>query len=345
LQVACSVAEAHQGWALPTRLGTPLTPQLSSCKTRLQSDSDEENQITKIAIIGKPNAGKSSLVNQIAGEERSIVSDVAGTTRDAVDTIIERTLKSKSQETEIDDEGNKHTTLTESYETESFLLIDTAGIRRKSRVTKAGEDIEHYSVLRALSAIDRADVCVIMVDAHAAQTSPTGGTEFSEQDKKIAGYAHEKGKASVIAVNKWDLVEKNNHTMSAFKRQLAADFAFMSYSPIAFISAKTGQRIDEMFNLCKETLKQNSTRIGTGRLNDMLAYATARVQPPTDRGKRLKLYYITQASVNPPTFVIFCNKLELFHFSYQRYIENQIREAFELDKTPIRIIPRERGDD
>ncbi|MCL1832840.1 MAG: ribosome biogenesis GTPase Der [Oscillospiraceae bacterium] len=281
--------------------------------------SDEEgDELVKVAIIGKPNAGKSSLVNKIAGEQRAIVSDIAGTTRDALDTVIER-------------------------DGEQFTLIDTAGLRRKSRVNKADEDVERYSVLRSLGAVDRSDVCVIMLDAHDAANSPSGGIEFSEQDKKVAGYAHEKGKAAVLAVNKWDLIEKDNHTMSIFKRQLAADFAFMSYAPSVFISAVTGQRIDQMFELVRETLKQNTTRIGTGRLNDMLSYVTARVQPPTDRGKRLKLYYITQIGVKPPTFVVFCNRVDLFHFSYQRYIENQIREAFDLKLTPITIIPRERG--
>jgi GTP-binding protein len=271
----------------------------------LQSDD-----IIKIAIIGKPNSGKSSLVNKIAGEERAIVSDIAGTTRDALDTPV---IKNG----------------------EKFMLIDTAGLRRKSKVRKAGENIEHYSIVRALGAVDRADVAVIMIDA---------AEGFTEQDSKIAGYAHEKGKACVIAVNKWDLIEKDDKTMGEFRKKLQVDFSFMSYAPFVFISALTGQRIDKLFELCKTTLEQNTTRIGTGRLNDLLAYATARVQPPTDRGKRCKLYYITQANTKPPTFVIFCNKLDLFHFSYQRYIENQIREAFGLDMTPIKIIPRERGE-
>jgi GTP-binding protein len=269
-----------------------------------------DDDVTKIAIIGKPNSGKSSLVNKIAGEERAIVSDIAGTTRDAIDMEI-------------------------THDGERFLIIDTAGLRRKSRVRKAGENIEHYSIVRALSAVDRADVAVIMIDA-------TEG--YTEQDSKIAGYAHEKGKACVIAVNKWDLIEKNDKTMAEFKKQLAIDFSFMSYAPYVFISALTGQRIDKLFELCRRTLAQNTTRIGTGRLNDLLAHATARVQPPSDRGKRCKLYYITQADVKPPTFVVFCNKIDLFHFSYQRYIENQIREAFGLDMTPIKLIPRERGE-
>jgi GTP-binding protein len=271
---------------------------------------EQQEDVVKIAIIGKPNSGKSSLVNKIAGEERSIVSDIAGTTRDAVDTTIVKN-------------GEK------------FMLIDTAGLRRKSKVRKAGDDIEHYSIIRALSAVDRCDVAVIMIDAQEG---------YTEQDSKIAGYAHDHGKACVIAVNKWDLIEKDNHTMTEYRKKLMADFSFMSYAPYVFISALTGQRIDRLFELCKQTLEQNSTRIGTGKLNDLLAYATARVQPPSDRGKRCKLYYITQASVNPPTFVVFCNKLDLFHFSYQRYIENQIREAFGLDMTPIRIVARERGE-
>lgn len=273
-----------------------------------ETDSEEaDGDTVKVAIIGKPNAGKSSLVNKIAGEERVIVSDKAGTTRDAVDTEVER--------------GEK-----------KYLLIDTAGIRRKSKVT---DNVEKYSVLRAYMAIDRADVCVIMIDA-------TEG--FTEQDSKIAGYAHEQGKASVIAVNKWDAIEKDGKTMQEFTKKLEADFSFMSYAPFVFISAKTGQRLDKLFELIDYTVEQNARRISTGRLNELLSYATARVQPPSDKGKRLKLYYMTQPSVKPPTFVCFCNNKELFHFSYQRYLENQIREAFGLDGTPIRLIIRERGE-
>lgn len=270
-------------------------------------DEEADGDTVKVAIIGKPNAGKSSLVNKIAGEERVIVSDKAGTTRDAVDTEVER--------------GEK-----------KYLLIDTAGIRRKSKVT---DNVEKYSVLRAYMAIDRADVCVIMIDA-------TEG--FTEQDSKIAGYAHEQGKASVIAVNKWDAIEKDGKTMQEFTKKLEADFSFMSYAPFVFISAKTGQRLDKLFELIDYTVEQNARRISTGRLNELLSYATARVQPPSDKGKRLKLYYMTQPSVKPPTFVCFCNNKELFHFSYQRYLENQIREAFGLDGTPIRLIIRERGE-
>ena len=266
-----------------------------------------EEGMIKVAVIGKPNAGKSSLINKIAGEQRVIVSDIAGTTRDAIDTVIER-------------DGEK------------YVFIDTAGIRRKSKVT---ENIEKYSVLRAYMAIDRADVCVIMIDANEG---------YTEQDSKVAGYAHEQGKACVIAVNKWDSIEKNDKTMNEFKKKLEVDFSFMSYAPFVFISALTGQRIDKLFEMIKYTAEQNARRITTGMLNDLLSYATARVQPPSDKGKRLKLYYMTQASTKPPAFVVFCNKKELFHYSYQRYIENQIREAFSLDCTPIRIIVRERGE-
>lgn len=275
----------------------------------MPEDSAEEtdDNIIKVAIIGKPNAGKSSLVNKIAGEKRMIVSDKAGTTRDAVDTVITRN-------------------------DQKYLLIDTAGIRRKSKVN---DNVEKYSVLRAYMAVDRADVCVIMIDAEEG---------FTEQDSKIAGYAHEQGKASVIAVNKWDLIDKDGKTMQEFTKKLENDFSFMSYAPFVFISAVTGQRIDKLFELIDYTVEQNARRISTGRLNELLSYATARVQPPSDKGKRLKLYYMTQASVKPPTFVCFCNNKELFHFSYQRYLENQIREAFGLDGTPIRLIPRERGE-
>lgn len=276
---------------------------------KMPTDPEEEadEEIVKVAIIGKPNAGKSSLVNKIAGEKRMIVSDKAGTTRDAVDTVITRSDK-------------------------KYLLIDTAGIRRKSKVS---DSVERYSVLRAYMAVDRADVCVIMIDAEEG---------FTEQDSKIAGYAHEQGKASVVAINKWDLIDKDGKTMQEFTKKLENDFSFMSYAPFVFISAVTGQRIDKLFELIDYTVEQNARRIPTGRLNELLSYATARVQPPSDKGKRLKLYYMTQPSVKPPTFICFCNNKELFHFSYQRYLENQIREAFGLDGTPIRLIPRERGE-
>ncbi len=269
--------------------------------------NDYPEDAIKVAVIGKPNAGKSSLINKIAGEDRMIVSDIAGTTRDAVDTVITRNGQ-------------------------QYVFIDTAGIRRKSKVN---EQIEKYSVLRAYMAVDRADVCVIMIDANEG---------YTEQDSKVAGYAHEQGKASVIAINKWDSIEKDGKTMQEFTKKLEVDFSFMSYAPFVFISALTGQRIDKLFELIKYTSEQNARRISTGTLNDMLAYATARVQPPSDKGKRLKIYYMTQASSKPPTFVIFCNDKELFHYSYQRYIENQIRESFGLDGTPIKIVIRERGE-
>ena len=261
----------------------------------------------KVTVIGKPNAGKSSLINRIAGEERVIVSDIAGTTRDATDTVIDR------------EEGR-------------FVFIDTAGIRRKSKIT---EKIEHYSVLRAYMAVDRADVCVIMIDAVEG---------FTEQDSKVAGYAHEQGKACIVAVNKWDAVEdKTDKTMQEYRKKLENDFSFMSYVPFIFISAKTGQRVEKLFGLIKQVAEQNAMRISTGMLNDVLAYAVARVQPPSDKGKRLKIYYMTQASTKPPTFVCFVNRADLFHFSYQRYIENQIRTTFGLEGTPVRIIVRERN--
>ena len=272
-----------------------------------ESPEEQDDEYIKVAIIGKPNAGKSSLVNKVAGEERVIVSDIAGTTRDAIDTVIEN------------DKGK-------------FVFIDTAGIRRKSRIK---DNVEKYSIIRAEAAVDRADVCVIMIDA-------TEG--FTEQDSKVAGIAHEKGKGCIIAVNKWDAVEKDGGTMNTFRKKLENDFSFMSYAPIIFISAKTGQRIDRLFELITYVSNQNATRISTGMLNDVLADATARVQPPSDKGKRLKIYYITQPSTKPPTFVCFVNNADLFHFSYQRYLENKIRETFGLEGTPVRFVIRERGD-
>lgn len=268
-------------------------------------ESDED--VIDVAVIGKPNAGKSSLVNAIAGEQRSIVSDIAGTTRDAIDTLIE----------------NKYG---------RFNFIDTAGLRRQSKVE---EKIEKYSVMRAKMAIERSNVCVIMID---------GVDGFTEQDSKVAGLALEQGKACIIAVNKWDIVEKDGSTMDSYRKRLMNDFSFMPYAPIIFISAKTGQRIDRLFDLIKYVYSQNTMRISTGKLNDILADATARVQPPTDKGKRLKIYYMTQASTCPPTFVCFCNNSELFHFSYQRYLENQIRSTFGLEGTPVRFVIRERGE-
>ncbi|MBR4622271.1 MAG: ribosome biogenesis GTPase Der [Ruminococcus sp.] len=266
---------------------------------------DYGEDVISVAVIGKPNVGKSSLINCVCGENRVIVSDIAGTTRDATDTYFEN-------------------------EQGKFVLIDTAGIRKKSKVL---ENVERYSVLRSYMAVDRADVAVIVIDAEVG---------FTEQDSKVAGYAHEKGKACVIAVNKWDAVEKDTHTMDEFKKKLEVDFSFMSYVPFVFISAKTGLRINKLFETIVYVAKQNSVRIPTGKLNDVLVYATTRVQPPSDKGRRLKIYYMTQASTKPPTFVCFVNRAELFHFSYQRYIENQIRETFSLDGTPIVIKVRER---
>ncbi len=271
------------------------------------NSSEEDDEIINVAVIGKPNVGKSSLVNKICGENRTIVSDIAGTTRDTTDTFVEN-----------------------SYG--KFNIIDTAGIRKKSKVTDA---IERFSVIRAKSAVDRANVCVIMIDAVEG---------FTEQDSKIAGIALEAGKACIVAVNKWDAVEKDSDTMKEYKQKLSVDFSFMSYAPVLFISAKTGQRLDRLFELIAFVHSQNSMRISTGKLNEVLAEATARVQPPTDKGKRLKIYYMTQASTRPPAFVFFVNNAELFHFSYQRYLENQIREVFGLDGTPVRFIIRERGE-
>ena len=270
-------------------------------------NESEDDDLINVAVIGKPNAGKSSLVNKIAGEERSIVSDIAGTTRDSLDTLIE----------------NKYG---------RFNFVDTAGLRRQSKVD---DKIEKYSVLRAKMAIENSNVCVIMID---------GVDGFTEQDSKVAGLALEQGKACIIAVNKWDIVEKDGHTMDSYRKKLMNDFSFMPFAPIIFISAKTGQRIDRLFELIKYVYSQNTMRISTGKLNDILADATARVQPPSDKGKRLKIYYMTQASTCPPTFVCFCNKADLFHFSYQRYLENQIRSTFGLEGTPIKFIIRERGD-
>ncbi|MBO5872837.1 MAG: ribosome biogenesis GTPase Der [Clostridia bacterium] len=270
-------------------------------------EEEEGSEIINVAVIGKPNAGKSSLINAISGEERAIVSDIAGTTRDAIDTMVEN-------------------------EFGKFNFTDTAGLRRKSKVD---DRLEKYSVLRAKMAIERSDVCVIMLD---------GTDGFTEQDSKVAGLALEQGKACIIAVNKWDIVEKDGRTMDSYRKSLMKDFSFMSFAPIIFISAKTGQRLDRLFELIKYVHAQNTMRISTGKLNDILADATARVQPPTDKGKRLKIFYITQASTKPPTFVCFCNRAELFHFSYQRYLENQIRSTFGLEGTPIRFVIRERGD-
>ena len=271
-----------------------------------EEDEDEDEKIS-VAVIGRPNVGKSSLVNKILGQQRMIVRDESGTTRDAVDSYIE----------------NKHG---------KFIFTDTAGMRKRGNVD---DGVERYSVIRALAAVDRSKVCVIMID---------GTVGFTEQDSKIAGYAHEQGKACIIAINKWDAVEKDDKTMDIMRKDLAEHFKFMSYAPIIFISAQTGQRLDKLFELIKFVDNQNSFRTTTGVLNDILARAVARVQPPSDKGKRLKIYYMTQISTRPPTFVAFCNDKELFHFSYQRYIENQIREVFGLEGTPLRLIIRERGE-
>lgn len=272
-----------------------------------EETEEEADDAVKVAVIGKPNAGKSSLVNAVAGEERSIVSDIAGTTRDAIDTEV----------------SNRHG---------RFIFIDTAGLRRRSRVDDA---IEKYSILRAQMAVERADVCVILID---------GVEGFTEQDSKVAGLALEAGKACVVAVNKWDAVEKDDKTMDRMRKSLREDLSFMSYAPIVFLSAKTGQRLDRLFEVIRYVNEQNSMRVSTGMLNDVLADATARVQPPTDKGRRLKIYYMTQPSTRPPTFVCFVNRADLFHYSYQRYLENQLRQTFGLEGTPVRFIVRERGD-
>ena len=272
-----------------------------------ESEYEADDDRIRVAVIGKPNVGKSSLVNLILGEKRVIVSNMAGTTRDAVDTYFE----------------NKYG---------KYVFIDTAGIRRRSKVD---DRIEKFSVMRAKLAIDRADVCLIMIDAREGVT---------EQDTKIAGLAHEAGKASVIVVNKWDLVEKDGKTMDKLRKDVLRDLSFMSYAPVLFISALTGQRTERIFELVNYVNDQSAMRITTGMLNDVLADAQARQQPPTDKGRRLKIYYMTQTGVRPPNFVVFCNSRELFHFSYQRYIENQIRAAFGLEGTPIRIVIRQKGD-
>jgi len=290
--------------------GTGTGDLLDACYDHLPTgwESEEvEDDIIKVAVVGRPNSGKSSLINRILGENRVIVSDIPGTTRDAVDSYFE----------------NEHG---------KFLIIDTAGIRRKSKIEL---DIEKYSILRALMAMDRADVCIIMLDASEGVT---------EQDTKVAGFVNEKGKPSIIAVNKWDLIEKDNKTFDIMKTRVAEDLSFMRYAPINFISAKTGQRVDGLLKTCAHMREQSRKRISTGTLNEFLADAVSRVQPPTDRGKRLKIYYMTQTGVRPPTFVAFCNDIELFHYSYKRYIENRLRETFDFEGTPIRIFVRQRGD-
>ena len=272
-----------------------------------KDQNEEDDEVIKVAVIGKPNVGKSSLINKILGENRTIVSNIAGTTRDAIDTYFEN-------------------------EKGKYVLIDTAGIRRKSKVN---ERIEKYSVMRSLLAIERADVCLMMIDANEGVT---------EQDTKIAGEAHEAGKGVIIVVNKWDEVEKETGTLEKYKKEIYAKLAYLSYAPIIFISAKTGQRVEKLFDMINEVAKQNAMRISTSVINQVINEAIAIVQPPTDKGKRLKIFYGTQASTKPPTFVIFVNSKELFHFSYERYLVNQIRKEFGLQGTPVRIIVREKNE-
>ena len=272
-----------------------------------EEEEEEEDHGISVAIIGKPNAGKSSLLNCLLGEKRVIVSDIPGTTRDSIDAVVENQYG-------------------------KFTWIDTAGIRRKSKVD---ETVEKYSVLRALMAMDRADVCVLMIDATEGVT---------EQDTKVAGYAHEKGKAIIIAINKWDLVEKETKTMDKMREKVYTDLAYLTYAPIIFLSAKTGQRVPNLYPMICEVYACATRRITTGMLNEVLGEATAKVQPPTDKGKRLKIYYMTQTGISPPTFVVFCNSVELFHFSYRRYLENTLREVFGIQGTPIRMLIREKND-
>lgn len=270
------------------------------------ADFEEDDDAISVAVIGKPNAGKSSLINRILGEERVIVSNIAGTTRDAIDSTYE-------------------------YNGQKYVFIDTAGMRKRGKIS---ENVERYSVVRALSAVDRADVCLIIVDATEGVT---------EQDTKIAGYAHDNGKASIIVVNKWDIVDKETNTMKNFQMRIKEGFNFMMYAPSAFISAKTGQRVDTLFDMINSAYAENSKRISTGVLNDVINEAIAMVQPPSDKGKRLKIYYATQASVKPPTFVLFVNNAELAHYSYVRYLENQLRARFGFEGTPIKFIVREKS--
>ncbi len=283
---------------------------LDACMTYLSDwdGNDEEDDSIHVAVIGKPNAGKSSIINKLLGENRLIVSDIAGTTRDAVDTQIEN-------------------------EYGKFTFIDTAGIRRQSKID---DKIEHFSVLRAHMAVERANVCILMIDA---------STGITDQDTKIAGIAHEAGKAVIIVVNKWDLIEKDNDTVNQFNEKIRTELAYMPYAPILYISAKTGQRVTTLFERINYVYNQSVMRIKTGMLNDVLGDAMIRVQPPSDKGRRLKIYYMTQISVAPPTFVIFCNNVQLFHFSYQRYIENCLRETFGFSGTPIKLIIRMKGED
>ena len=290
--------------------GTGSGDLLDACLESLGEwdDSEEEDDSIKVAVIGKPNAGKSSIINRFIGQERMIVSDIAGTTRDAVDTRVEN------------DQGK-------------FTFIDTAGIRRQAKID---DKIEKYSVLRAHMAVERADVCLLMIDA---------STGITEQDEKIAGIAHEAGKATIIVVNKWDAIEKDNNTVKQYTDKIRTALAYMPYAPILFVSAMTGQRIPNIYEHILYVFNQANTRISTGMLNEVLAEATMRTQPPTDKGRRLKIYYMTQISVAPPTFVIFCNNIELFHYSYQRYLENCLRDTFGFRGTPIKLIIRQKGDD
>lgn len=272
-----------------------------------ENDNEEyDEEVIKVAVIGKPNSGKSSLVNKVLGEDRVIVSEIAGTTRDAIDTFVE--------------DGE-----------DKYVFIDTAGIRRKSKIT---ENIERYSAVRSWAAVERADVCLIMIDAEDGVT---------EQDTKIAGYAHEQGKASIIVINKWDLVEKETGTLEEYRKVVMEGLGFMTYAPVMFISAKTGQRVNKLFELIKFVSNQAAFRISTGMLNDLVNESVAMVQPPSDKGKRLKILYMTQVGVKPPTFIIFVNNMELMHYSYQRYIENQLRKSYGFEGTPIRFILREKG--
>ncbi len=282
---------------------------LDACFEFFPSEDQEEegDDVVKVAIIGKPNVGKSSLVNRILGQERVIVSDVAGTTRDAVDSYLKK-------------------------DGQTYLIIDTAGMRKKSKVD---DRVEKFSVLRATMAIERSDVCIIMIDAQEGVT---------EQDTKVAGLAHEAGKACIIVVNKWDAIEKDGKSMQRMEEDIRRDLSYMPYAPVVFISALTGQRVNRLFSLINNVVNQAAMRIPTGVLNQVLGDAQARVQPPTDKGKRLKIYYMTQIGVKPPHFVIFCNDAKLFHFSYQRYLENQIRATFGLTGTPVRITIRQKGD-
>lgn len=284
---------------------------LDACVEALNEQDEpeeEEDDSIKVAVIGKPNAGKSSIINRFLGENRLIVSEIAGTTRDAVDTEIENAYG-------------------------KFTFIDTAGIRRQSKIE---DKIEHFSVLRAHMAVERANVCLLMIDAT---------TGITDQDTKIAGIAHEAGKATIIVVNKWDLVEKDNSTVNEFNNKIRTELAYMTYAPILYVSAKTGQRVETLYERILYVYGQSVMRVTTGMLNDVLGDAMIRVQPPTDKGRRLKIYYMTQIAVAPPTFVIFCNNVELFHFSYQRYIENCLRETFGFSGTPIKLIIRMKGDD